>query len=197
MNQHFNERLTGLFPKLIVNWLVPLLLYIIMRNIFSNDTIALAVAGAIPAIWTIILWMWSRKVNWIGVIAVLGLFIAMVVSALSGGASLPLKLYHPMIYGAVGLILLISVVIKKPLMIVLLKKFKVGDSERFSNPSINRKITISTAMLGTVLLLNAIIHIFIALTLSTGAYLIISRIITLVTVGTLFFASRLVMKRKC
>lgn len=54
----------------------------------------------------------------IGVITIFGLFIAIVVSALSGGSPLPLKLYHPLIASIAGLILLISIVIKRPLLIL-------------------------------------------------------------------------------
>jgi hypothetical protein len=196
MNQQKQGMLKTLIPKLIINWLVPLLLYMLLRNTFSNDTTALAVSGVIPAIWTIVLWLWHRQVNWIGVIAIVGLLIAIVFSALLGGGSLPLKLYHPVISGTVGLIFLISVVIRKPLMIVLLKKFKAGDPNRFSNPVINRKVTIVTAVFGSTLLLDALIHIMMALTLSTGIYLFMSRIVTIAMLVILFFTSKWVMRRK-
>lgn len=195
MNQHFHGMLKKLIPKLIVNWQVPLLVYMLLSNTFSNDTTALAVAGVIPALWTIVLWLWHRQVNWIGVITILGLSMAIAVSALSGGGSLPLKLYHPMIAGTAGLIFLISVVIRKPLMIVLLKRFKVGDPERFESPAINRKVTIVTAVFGSLLLLDAIIHAIMALTISTGTYLIMSRIVMIAMVAILFFASKWVMRR--
>lgn len=194
MYQYNHYMSKKLIPKLIVNLLVPLLAYMLLRNIFSNDTTALATAGAIPAVCTIVLWLWHRQVNWIGIIAILGLSIAIAVSALYGGSSLPLKIYHPIIAGAVGFIFLISVVIRKPLMIVLLKKFKVGDSERFSNPVVYRKVTIVTSVFGSILLLDTVIHIILALTISTGTYLIISRIIMIVIAAILFFASKWVMR---
>lgn len=194
LNQHYHGMLKNLLPKVIINWLVPLLLYMLLHDTFSSDTADLAVAGVIPAIWTIVLWLLRRQINWIGVITILGLFVAIVVSELSGGGSLPLKLYHPIISGAVGLIFIISVVIRKPLMILLLKKFKVGDPERFSNPEVNRKVTIVTAMFGVVLLLDAMIHVIMALSISTGAYLIMSKIVTIIALVILFFTSKWVMR---
>lgn len=195
INQHIYGRQAKLVPKLIINWLFPLLLYLLLRTFFSNDTMPLAIAGIIPAIWTIILYLWRRQINWIGVITIFGLFIAIVVSALSGGSSLPLKLYHPLIAGITGLILLISVVIKRPLLILLLKKFRVGDPERFNNPSINRKVTLVTGMFGSLLLADALIHTIMALTLTTGTYLFMSRIVMLVFLAVLYFSSKWVMRR--
>ncbi len=196
INPHIYGMQAKLVKKLIINWLFPLLLYLLLRTFFSNDTIPLAIAGIIPAIWTIILWLWRRQINWIGLFAIIGLFIAIVVSALSGGSSLPLKLYHPLIAGIAGFIFLISVIIKRPLLTLLLRKFRVGDPERFNNPSINKKVTLVTGVIGAILLADALIHIIIALTLTTGTYLFMSRVVTIAFLVILYFASKWVMRRK-
>jgi hypothetical protein len=51
-----------LITMIIINCLVPLLVYMLLRNVFTNDTTALAIAGAIPAIWTLFLWLWRRHI---------------------------------------------------------------------------------------------------------------------------------------
>lgn len=196
MNHNLHGMLTKLIPKLIINWFIPLLLYMLLSNNFSNDATALAATGVIPAIWTIVLWLWRRQVNWIGVITILGLSIAIAVSVVLGGGSLPIKLYHPLISGALGLVFLVSVVIRKPLMIILLKKFGGGDPERFNNPVMNKKITIVTGVFGLVLLLHSIIHVIMALTLSTGIYLIMSKVGTIAMLVILFLTSKWVKGRK-
>ncbi|HUW65114.1 MAG TPA: hypothetical protein VMW83_10550 [Spirochaetia bacterium] len=65
-----------------------------LRSVFGNDTIALALAGAFPAVRTIVLWVRRRRVDWISVIGVLGFAGALAASALLGGGSLPYKLYR-------------------------------------------------------------------------------------------------------
>lgn len=142
-----------------------------------------------------ILWAWRRRVDWIGVLGVLGFAGAFAVSALSGGSSLPLKIYRPVLTGTIGLVFLFSVVMKSPLLITLLWAFKHGDPERFSNPANHRKFTIFTAVFGFVFLVDAVVHIILALTLPTGTYLVMSRVVTWAGILVMVVSGKLIVRR--
>lgn len=186
MSSTINHRL----PKkmglsLITSWLVPWVLYLLVRNFVANDATSLAIVGVIPAVRAITQWVWRRRVDWISAVGALSFAIALVVSILSGGSSLPFKLYHPVLTGTLGLAFLISAAFKKPLLLTLVKTFKQGDIEQFNNPSRHKKITLFTAVIGLVLISDAGIHIIMAINLPTSTFLLLSRIVTIAMVPIL------------
>jgi hypothetical protein len=71
----------------------PLVLVLFLRSIFDNAAMALAIAGSIPTIRTIIILAWRRRVDWFGVIGTLGFIAALVVEAIFGGRSFEETLY--------------------------------------------------------------------------------------------------------
>ncbi len=194
-NQRLREARRKLGLSLAVNGLIPLMLYTFSRRLFANDATALAISGAVPAVRTMIIWAWRRRVDWIGVLGVLGFAGAFAVSALSSGSSLPLKLYRPVLTGTIGLIFLISVVMRRPLLITLLRAFKYGDPERLSNLANHRKFTIFTAVFGFVFFVDAVVHIILALTLPTGTYLVMSRVVSLAIILAIVVSGRLFVRR--
>jgi len=92
-------------------------------------------------------------------------------------------------------VFLISVVMRRPLLITLLRAFKHGDPERFSNPANHRKFTIFTAVFGFVFLVDAVVHIILALTLPTGTYLVMSRVVSLAIILAIVVSGRLIARR--
>lgn len=182
--------------SIIVNWLAPLVLVIVLRNLFTNDAIPLAIAGAVPVFYTITLLVLRRKVEWIGMLGVLGFILAFIVSVLTGGSSLSFKLYHPLVTGAIGLIFLGSVIIGNPLMLVILKVLKKNGIGKSDIPESRRRATVITVILGLVFIIDAAIHIIMALTLPTVAYLSMSRIVTLIGVIVLVSAAKLVARKR-
>lgn len=186
---------SGIFKKVGVNifisWLFPCILVIVLSYFSISNTVALAIAGAIPFIRTIIVLILRRKVDWIGVVGALSFVVALIVTLLSGGSSLPLKLYHPVITGTIGLIFIASIAIGKPLLLIILQMLKRGNVEQFKNPEFRKTMTVKTALIGVIFTIDAGIHIIMALTLSTVAYLTMSRIVTIILIIALIATARL------
>jgi len=179
INQRRSDIRKGLILSLIINGILPTIVYVLSRPIVPNDAGALAIAGAIPAIRTITVLIWRRRVDWIGVFALLGFSIALAVSAFSDGGTLILKIHEQLLTGTIGLVLLISVAINKPLLRPLLVALRGND---FKNTN-NRRVVLLTTALGLVLLGDAAIHVILALNVSTVTYLATSRIITWAMMG--------------
>ena len=57
--------------------MLPLLIYALLRPLLASDIVALAFAAAVPALRTLALWVWRRRVDWIGLHAVLGFGLAL------------------------------------------------------------------------------------------------------------------------
>lgn len=195
MNRRSRPALKRLAASLAVNWLLPLLAYSLLRSHFSTDTAALAVSAAIPAAWVIIQMIGLRRMDWIGLLGICGFGLAGLISAVTGGGSLPLKLYHPAVTCLLGLLSLISVAVKKPLLPALLGAFKTGNPQRFGEPAVRRKFTVLTGIWGFLFLADGTAHLILAFSLSTGMYLVVSRIVTLAMLVILFAASKRIMRR--
>jgi hypothetical protein len=185
INRRFGNVRKKLGINLVINWLIPIVLVIILRRFLVSDATALAIAGTIPAVRTIALLLWRRRVDWIGVISVFGFIVAFSISTFLGGSALPLKLYHPVVTGIIGLVFLISAAMRKPMLLYLLRIFKHIDTIEINDSKRLGKITLITAMIGFVFLCDATAHIIMALSLPTETYLIMSRVVTFVIIAAL------------
>ncbi|RTE11151.1 VC0807 family protein [Paenibacillus whitsoniae] len=182
-------------PSLAANWLAPLLIYNWLHGAVASDTAALAISACVPVVWVIATMLRTRRVDWIGVMGIAGLSVALVLSMLTGGGSLPLKLYHPLITGTIGLAFAGSALAKKPLLLTVLRAAKMGHTARFADPAVHRKLTTFSLLLGLGLILDAALHVVLAFMLTTGAFLVVSRCVT-VGLLLLLLAARWSLGRK-
>jgi hypothetical protein len=178
-------------PSVVINWIIPLLAYILIRPRVSTDAEALAIGGAIPVAWTIGIVAWRRHIDPIGVIAVLGFAGRLAISALSGGSALSLKL-DPLLAleGVIGLIFLVSAAVRRPLLPAALQLLARGNPKRatvlsraMSDPARRRSFTVGTALVGFLLVAHAAAHVILALSLSTGTYLVVARLVNWAVIG--------------
>jgi hypothetical protein len=168
--------------RILVNALAPLGLYELLIHYGASDVEALAAGTAIPSIWTVVFWIWRRHVDWIGLFAVLGFAIEFTVAVFLGGSSFLLKTRGAVLTGPIGVVLLTSALIGKPLLIPILRLIRPADlvrpgvMDRLSGPEAHRKISLATAIFGLVLASHAAIGISLALVLPTETFLIASKI---------------------
>ncbi len=174
-----------LATSLVINAVIPLVLYLLLRPLFSDDDTLLAIAGAIPVARTVVVWATQRRVDWIGLYAALGFSIAVVVSVFSGGNTLLLELHEQLLMGTAGFVLLLSAIMNRPLLLPLLETFRPDAPKQSRNVGVYKRVGAMTAALGLVLLGNALAHLILALTLPTDAYLVVSRVVTFGLLGGL------------
>ncbi|MGH2884107.1 MAG: VC0807 family protein [Solirubrobacteraceae bacterium] len=155
----------------------PVVIYLLLRQIVGKDTEALAITAALPTTWVVIMFLWRRQVEWIGVLVVAIFLVVMVLTVVSGGSSLPLKLRNAGFAGVLGLICVISVLVRRPLAILLLQIRARRDPEladglaRMShNKPLFRTLAVITALVGITLLVSAAVQTILALTLSTTEF---------------------------
>ncbi|KLU62388.1 hypothetical protein CEB3_c12490 [Peptococcaceae bacterium CEB3] len=195
-NQRIHETRKKLIPNLIVNLILPWLLYVVVRPHFANDTFPLAISATIPTIKTIVHWVWHRKLDWTGLLSLTILAISLLVTYLSGDSALPLKIIQPAMLGLLGLIFLGSVLLGRPLMLLIVSK-TVGyqNSEHPNNPLAHKKLTIMTALIGGVILIGAITNITMALILPTSTFLVIKYMVSVGIVVALLFSIKVVIPK--
>ena len=148
--------------------LAPVLAYAIVRPLVGSDALALGIAGAIPVVYSIVLAAVRRRIDPLALLTAIGFSLACLASVLAGGSSLPLKLHEATITFGIGLVMLVAVVIGRPL--------PAGRLLRV--PSATRAIDSALgAMIGGFLVLHALLHLALAVSLSTGSYVVASRVV--------------------
>jgi hypothetical protein len=143
-----------------------------------GDVPALAVGAAIPVVVTAVGFARRRRVDPIGVVAVVTFAIVLVVLALTGGNPLVLKLHDAVVTGPLGLVCLVSVAIRRPLLMVV---NRMMSSRGHHTPSTltaaaqRRTQSVLTALIGTILVVHAALILTLALTLPTTTFLAVGR----------------------
>ena len=140
--------------------------YFAVRPFTGSDTAALAVAGAAPAAYSIAFALLRRRMDPWSLLNAAGYALACAVSLLAGGSSLPLKLPETFATFLAGMILLATVLARRPLPAGRL--LKVPHADRRLNATLS-------AMIGAFLLLHALLTLTLAMTLPTATYLVAGR----------------------
>jgi hypothetical protein len=157
---------------------VPTVVYFAVRPSVGTDAVALAIAGAVPLTYQVALVLWRRRVELLAVLTSVGFAVGCLVSLLAGGSSLPLKLHEAVATFVVGIVLLAAVLIRRPLPVGRLLKVARADRPLDTTLSV---------MVGGFLVLHALLHVALAVSLSTPTYLVAGRILnsTTLAVGAL------------
>ena len=170
----------------IFAFILPLLAYGILKLLHFSDTLALGVATAFPVILTAYTAIKKRKINPLGLIAICGFLISLVAVYLSHGNDLAFKLWHPILTGSIGVVLLLSVAVKHPLMGVLddrkAKKLEKDEPKITDQPENEEEIKnaklyfmIFTLFMGLVFAAHAVGTILLAFAVSTTHFILISK----------------------
>ncbi len=192
MDDHSGTARAGqivLVRSVLLSAVAPWIVYLLLRPHVGSDAEALAIGGAIPAAWVLVRLAITRRVEWLATVFVAVFAVAVVVSLLSGGSALPLKLRYSVVTGAVGLACVISVIARRPLPLVLAHR-SLYDAERarkieaaFNDPARRHRLTVVTSVAGIALLLDAAVRAMLAVTLSTATFLVASRVASWAVIG--------------
>jgi hypothetical protein len=147
---------------------LPVVLYGLIRPHVSSDALALGIAGGVPLLYSLGVAIVCRTIDYVALVSAVGFSVACVVSFLVGGGSLPLKLHEAMITFAVGLVLLVAVLVRRPFPVGQL--LRVPCATKHTNSALG-------AMIGGFLVLHALLHVTLAVSLSTSSYLIAARLV--------------------
>lgn len=172
------RQLLSLLPSVLASLVAPAVGYSLIRPHVAGNTIALLAATAIPVTYTLIMLAWRRRADPLGLLSVAGFGIAVGVSFLTGGSALAVELQDPVETGALGLVCVGSVLARRPLWLVLLRlaaRRNAQAARRLADPATRRTATVETVLIGAILLLHAIAITILALTVTPGTFLALSR----------------------
>jgi small basic protein len=147
----------------------PAVVYAVVRPAVSSDALGLAIAAAVPVIYGIVLALARRRVDPLAGLSAVGFSVACVISVVTGGSSLPLKLHEAFITFGIGLVLVVATLIGRPPPMGRLLRMPASD------PQLDRPLG---AVVGGFLVLHALLHFALAASLSTSAYLVAGRAVS-------------------
>ena len=176
--------------SLAISHFLPLILYFVVRPHVLSDTHALAIAWFIPLVWTLGSSVWVRRLDVFGLLGILSYGVALFISVYFGVGALPLKLHHAAVRVVVGLACLISVAIGRPALLLLARvvtKAAGGDAPAAAvadpRSKAARALRFLTLVVGVTSLADAALQTALALTLSTGEFLLATVAVHVVTVA--------------
>jgi intracellular septation protein A len=151
--------------------LLSIVVFFAVRTFVGSDAAALAVAGAAPAVYAVVAALVWHRVDPVALLSAAAFAIACVASLLLGGNSLPLKLPDAALAFVLGVVLLVAVVVRRPLPIGRVLK---------APPDADATLGV---LVGGFLMLHALLHLMLALTLSTAEFVTLGRLISWATLG--------------
>jgi hypothetical protein len=169
-------------PSLVFNIVVPFVAYLLIKPYVDTETTALAIATAFPALFTIGTFIWKKRLDPIGAVALAGYIIALAIVLLSNGNPFFLKVNDVFVTGPVGVAFLISVAIGRPLHLVI-HEFISRRKGTEVGPRTRRGSATVSLLIGAMLTIHAVVMIFLAVSLSTASFLAISRPVGLSIIG--------------
>jgi len=174
-------------PSVVVNLVLPTLAFVTLPPYVGGYTIALVIGAAIPAVFTLVERFRTRRLDPIGLIAVISFVVELIVFALTGENQFVLKLQEALLTGPAGLVLLSSVAIGKPVIPLILQfASSTSPSEATDKESappaapagpvmLARSLRLVTLLAGVVLVAHATAITLMALYLPTSSFAQVSR----------------------
>ena len=177
--------LAGL-ASVVINFVVPLVAYHVLRQHNESSAMALALSGVIPVAWTLAILAVRRKLSALGVVSVALFAIGVLISWISGGSALAEELQDPVIFGLFGLACLVSIAVGHPLHQVILRTMGRSNPRYFEvadRAAANGTSMVSTLIIGLAFVAHAVAVAVLAFTQSTGTFLALQNPVGLPFIG--------------
>ncbi|MNV54309.1 hypothetical protein D3C71_1464970 [compost metagenome] len=164
----------------LLNALLPWLVYLLLIRYFSSF-MALSAAAFLPLVENIIYLVRFRRLDTFGSL-MLGSFVLAALLALMGGDERLLLVRGSIVTGAVGAAFLLSLLLNRPLIYGLAKRFVSPETaaryeEGWHKPQVRRVFRIMTAVWGAALLLEAAVRTLLVYTLPVAVFLGVSNLV--------------------
>jgi len=165
----------------VVAGVAPVVTYMAVRPRVGSTADALAIAFAVPVAWAALSGLWHRRLDLDGMLTIGAYGLALVLTVVSGGSALPLKLRAAAETGSVGVACLVSVVLRYPLLLLGLRIMARLNGKRrgplrkaFADPAVRHTFSVITALIGAGMLVEAASQVALALVLPTIVFVAVS-----------------------
>lgn len=172
--------------SIVINGLLPLVVYKILMNYFPSLT-ALIIATIIPCIGNIYEIVKDKRIDVYAMFILFG-FVLGIIAVLLGGGEQFLLLRESFITSITGVVFLISLLFKKPLIYYFAQRFSGSNDankadkstweKRWEIPYFRFGIRLMTFVWGVGLILEAVIKVILVYTLTVSEFLLVSSFVS-------------------
>jgi hypothetical protein len=183
------RRLPGFVVSIAVSAVLPLLFYSQFQHWAGSELKALMIASLVPVVFTAGKLAVRRRLDPIGMLAIAGFAVGIVLVALTGSAFV-LKLREPVLAEAIGVACLASMLIRRPLALLVLPR------SRPWIPGMTRRSAANwvTGIWGVILAADGAVVMLLAVVLPTRTFLAVHQPIALaflaIGIGCLIWRKR-------
>jgi len=166
VRRRFGARaLVGFTASVLLSVVLPLIFYDRVEHLVGSQVTALLIGASIPAAWTAGKLAVRRRLDPVGALSVAGFAIGIVLLELTGSA-FAFKIHDAVLSGAIGLVCLASMAIRRPLALLLVPR-------SVSWPGMTRRTLANwvTGIWGAVLVADAAVIVLLAATLPNRTFL--------------------------
>ena len=191
-----------LAPQILTGGVAPFVVYELGRHAGLSDPTALALSALPPAVSVVASWAWRKRLDPIGLIALIAIVSGLVAMAFLNGNEILFKVRESVVTGAFGLLCLVSLVLPvKPAMFVMgraltgdVSSESDGSEERvrefdalWEEPRARKVFVLLTLVWGIGLLGEASLRTTLVFVLSTGAFLAVTPVLFWLVLGALLW----------
>lgn len=187
-----NGRSPQLSPRrLLTALLLPLAAYVLIRAFVGSPARALALSEAIPTGWLLLVGITQRRLDRGALVSALTVAVALAAYAFTGGNPLAIELRRGAVTGSLGIAILVSVAIRRPLLLLVAERAATMNPEqqpvieaRLAEPQRRRALSILTAIVGLTLTLDGATQTGLAFTVPTGSFAADSTAARIIVLGS-------------
>ena len=178
-------RVRALVPHLVVAGLLPLFAYPLVRPHVRSDAVALLVVALLPLADVLVERARTRRLEPIGLIALTGIVVSVLVAAFLHGDATVLKLRESVVSGTFGIACLASLLARRPLLFYVGRGISSGgDPARRASfdrllllPTVPRRFRIATLVWGVALVGEVVVRCVLAITVPTETFLVATQLL--------------------
>lgn len=173
--------LRSFLPDIIINGVLPYVLYQYLKQHHFSDLTALAMTATVPALYSIVGIIRRHRIDLIAAVVLLGLAINAVVLLIGGDAKL-LLLRESIFTGMSGIAFLVPLLLPRPFMFYIGRYVASGNdpaktaafNERWRDPYFRFILRLYTAVWGAVYTVELIVRVIMIYTLPIATFLAVS-----------------------
>jgi hypothetical protein len=185
----------------LVNFILPYLIYSYAETSYG-DVGALLLSSAPPILWSVVEFARHRRIDAVSMMVVAGIALSLL-AMLGGGGAKFLQLREKLVTGVIGLVFIVSALVRRPLMYELarasMQRKSSEEAAQFEALNVHagfrRTMTIMTLVWGFGLLTDVAISVAMVFTMSIREYLIVNPILGYGIIGALILWSYLYGQR--
>jgi hypothetical protein len=173
-----------LVPSLVINGVLPFVLYQLLRHDGVTTVLALVASSVFPLAYALWGWGRTRRLDFIAGASLVFIVLGAAASLISGSTRFAL-LKESFFTGVFGFGVFGSLLAERPLMFYLARQFGTGGdpermlqwNDRWQYPGFRHAMRVMTAIWGAVFVTDALIRVGLVFVLSTSAFLVVSQVI--------------------